>query len=244
MKGGTDERERAVHVRRDGDRIWIAGRVVDNRPHEHHAMQVTWGHGQVARIQLDEAAVEGRCLVLDGGITHSLDLSDGLVCLIDRESQLAARLRARWLQQTPCAVVDAVWPRDGAAAERLLDELAGPADSAPLDPRVVEVLDWLDKLERDGRWADVSLEGALGRVHLSRSRFLHLFSQEVGSPWRSYLVWRRALVAMTLAARGRSLTEAAHTSGYADSAHLSRQFVALFGVTPAAFAKNSQFLQV
>jgi AraC-like DNA-binding protein len=48
---------------------------------------------------------------------------------------------------------------------------------------------------------------------------------------------------MALVAKGNNLTDAAHASGYADSAHLSRQFSDLFGVTPGAFAKNSHFLQ-
>ena len=111
------------------------------------------------------------------------------------------------------------------------------------DARISAVLDWLDVLEQRGDWGAVSLEGALALAHLSRSRFLHLFSAEVGSPWRTYLVWRRALVAMTLALGGASLTKAAHAAGYADSAHLSRQFVALFGIAPSAFLKRSHFVQ-
>ncbi|MCR9161291.1 MAG: helix-turn-helix domain-containing protein [Nannocystaceae bacterium] len=102
---------------------------------------------------------------------------------------------------------------------------------------------WLDALETTGRWFEATLAGALGRTQLSRSRFLHLFSEEVGSPWRTYLVWRRAQVAMSAASTGTSLTEAAHFAGYADLAHFSRQFVALFGVPPGQLVKASHFVQ-
>lgn len=112
-----------------------------------------------------------------------------------------------------------------------------------MDKRIEDVLAWLDRLEMESRWDEVSLQGALAQSHLSESRFLHLFSEQVGTPWRGYLVWRRALVAATIAAAGVSLTDAAHSAGYADSAHLSRQFKALFGFTPSAAMNFSQFVQ-
>lgn len=135
-----------------------------------------------------------------------------------------------------------VFERSG--AERSLEALAPVGALRPMEPRVRTVLDWLDGLESEGRWREVTLEAALRQVHLSPSRFRHLFSEALGTPWRSSLVWRRALVALRLAAGGASLTEAAHLSGYADSAHLSRQFRALFGWTLASFLQNSHFVQV
>ena len=38
--------------------------------------------------------------------------------------------------------------------------------------------------------------------------------------------------------RGASLTEAAHLAGFADSAHLSRTFRAMFGVAPSLLFKS------
>ena len=40
--------------------------------------------------------------------------------------------------------------------------------------------------------------------------------------------------------RGANLTEAAHLAGFADSAHLSRTFRAMFGVAPSLLFKPSQ----
>ncbi|RIH93508.1 AraC family transcriptional regulator [Meiothermus granaticius] len=43
---------------------------------------------------------------------------------------------------------------------------------------------------------------------------------------------------------GVSLTEAAHTAGFADSAHLSRVYRATFGLKPSPVFGNSRLVQV
>jgi len=230
----------------------------DNRPHRHQALQLTWAaDGAALRMAVDGHEVVGRCVLVDGGVTHQLRLEAGVIALVDAASPMAARLRSRHLDDGDpprrWAVLAAPSFETGAGpsetlAETLVETAVGADvvgdELGELDERVVRVLAWLDEMEQAGRWHEVNLDGALRRAHLSSDRFRHLFSEALGSPWRTYLVWRRALVAMTLTARGASLTEAAHAAGYADSAHLSRQFVALFGVTPAAFARVSHFVQV
>jgi AraC-like DNA-binding protein len=61
---------------------------------------------------------------------------------------------------------------------------------------------------------------------------------------QSYLRWQHLLAAIRISARGASLTEAAHTAGFADSAHLTRVFRATFGIPPSRFFKNSHAVQV
>lgn len=70
----------------------------------------------------------------------------------------------------------------------------------------------------------VSLETIADGVYLSQSRFVTLFKQNVGVPFRRYLMWQRLLEAVKQVTSGTSLTEAARESGFADSAHLSRTF--------------------
>ena len=65
---------------------------------------------------------------------------------------------------------------------------------------------------------------------LSESRFSHLFVAEVGLPFRTYMLWRRLMVAVNGIASGTNLTSAAHDAGFADSSHFSRTFLRMFGV--------------
>jgi AraC-like DNA-binding protein len=80
----------------------------------------------------------------------------------------------------------------------------------------------------------VSLPLAAAAVHLSHSRARHLFVEHTGLPFKTYVLWLRLQRAVTLYASGSSLTEAAHQSGFADSAHLSRTFRRTFGLPAAA----------
>jgi AraC-like DNA-binding protein len=73
---------------------------------------------------------------------------------------------------------------------------------------------------------------------------MHLFKEQVGVPLRRYLLWHRILAAVDRATQGETLTEAAHASGLADSAHLSRAFREIFGLSPSRVLKNSSFIQV
>lgn len=229
---------------RAGEVVWIQGRVQDNRPHKHHALQIVWSMPDTAAtLRMEGQDLMGSCVIVEGGAPHALELEFGLIALIDAASQVARRLRtthlshgARW------KVLEGFAFQESQTHDAYLQELLLDAPE-PLDERIRDVLRWLDALEEEGRWEEVSLEHALTRTYLSRSRFLHLFSSQVGSPWRTYLVWRRALVAITLASHGTSLTQAAHQAGYSDAAHLSRQFLALFGLSPSALLKNSQFVQ-
>lgn len=243
----ADSCDRSIHIWRAKNIVWIKGRVAENRLHKHQALQLSWASsGTRLRLKNAHGEIQGSAVVVGGGVLHSLTMESGLVALVDCASYLAARLREKHLQGEPVASFKD--PRDADCLyQELLSSSPGDAElqawAKDRDERIVRVLDWLDELEASRQWNRVSLEEALARVHLSRSRFLHLFSEQVGSPWRSYLVWRRALAALTLASGALDLTQSAQAVGYSDSAHLSRQLSALFGFTPSSIVENSHFVQ-
>jgi AraC family transcriptional regulator len=77
----------------------------------------------------------------------------------------------------------------------------------------------------------LSLEDAAAHVGLSTGRARHLFVESTGLPFRTFLLWLRLSKAVELFAAGASLTDAAHGAGFSDSAHLSRTFRRMFGIT-------------
>ena len=99
-----------------------------------------------------------------------------------------------------------------------------------LDPRISDLLGTLH--ERP----DLPFAGKIlaARVGLSESRMQHLFKEQVGIPIRRYVLWMRLRNVIELAVMDSSLTEAAHASGFADLAHFSRTFRAMFGIKPSA----------
>lgn len=127
-----------------------------------------------------------------------------------------------------------------AAVDALLTSLAPAPETCPaFDPRVARLLERL----RQHPERRVSAAEAARCVALSSHRFQHVFRGATGVPFRRYLLWLRLVAAIDCVAAGGSLTAAAHAAGFSDSAHLSRTFRRMFGLTPSAVAKRSAFVQ-
>ena len=71
-------------------------------------------------------------------------------------------------------------------------------------------------------------------ANISRSRLTHLFSAEVGVPFRRFVLWLRLRRAADETAGAATLTEAAVAAGFSDMSHLSRVCCDTFGVSPSA----------
>ena len=83
---------------------------------------------------------------------------------------------------------------------------------------------------QDSSQAYDSIESLSARVRPSPSRFTHLFKKVVGVPVRRYVRWLKMRRALDLAIAGDSLTTAALSAGFSDSAHLPRSVRAMMGI--------------
>lgn len=101
--------------------------------------------------------------------------------------------------------------------------------SPALDARWQRVLERLRQIPYDLTSA-ATLAAAEG---LSVSRFLHLFSAEIGVPFRRFRIWNRVRAATHLALAGRTITDAALSAGFTNSAHFARLNRSVFGVCPS-----------
>jgi len=64
---------------------------------------------------------------------------------------------------------------------------------------------------------------------LSRTRFAHVFRDQVGLPFSRYMLWRKLTRAMVTVASERTIAAAAHAADFADAAHLTRTFSQIVG---------------
>ncbi|MFN3578886.1 MAG: helix-turn-helix domain-containing protein [Pseudomonas sp.] len=82
-----------------------------------------------------------------------------------------------------------------------------------------------------------------GRSYAWMSR---MFAQRVGLSLREYKTWLKLRRAMEMLHSGLSLTEVAFQAGFADSAHLSREYRRAYGVPPSSSRKrkNLQFFHL
>jgi AraC-like DNA-binding protein len=74
-----------------------------------------------------------------------------------------------------------------------------------------------------------SVERVAALVGLSPSRFQHLFTREVGVPFRRYRAWQRMRAAIGEIVAGNTFSRAANAAGFADQAHFAHDFKRTFG---------------
>jgi AraC family transcriptional regulator len=228
-------------------------------PHTHHAIQLAVSANSVFRLRTTDGDWEdypAGAILPD--VEHSLD-SDGLGCLllIDPESR-----EGRWLQASLKAPISAMLPDRVEAARSAVAKFwheppdadgtaqfvayivrqfgVGMMPNRVLDERVANVIEWIQQMDT----RVVSLDDVAKKVFLSPSRFAHLFSDEVGIPFRRYLLWRRLTRAMVLVSRGATLSRAALAAGFSDSAHFTRTFYQMFGIPPSAMLNQGEMFEI
>lgn len=195
----------------------VTGEAVAVAPDAPHAFE---GTGLIAHLFVASDSKPGRAL------THALCAERPLALIPSaRIGDFRARLRETF--------ADTAYADDElrALGRGLIAKLVGegpPADT--LDPRVARVIAWsAARLDQA-----LSLRDILPLVGLSSGRARHLFVEQTGLSFRTYLLWLRLERAVRLFAEGASLTEAAHGAGFSDSAHLSRTFRRMFGIAAAS----------
>jgi AraC-like DNA-binding protein len=143
-----------------------------------------------------------------------------------------------WLDETFASTASQPPPQLGQNIPELLPEPAPSRGGSPtpaVDPRVAIAAEYV----RRNISGKISL-GELSRtVHLSPSRFAHLFSEQIGMPVRKYVLWQRMKRAIAAALSGDDLSRAAREGGFADAAHFSRTVSAMFGVPPSAIIRGN-----
>ncbi|MFI7676343.1 helix-turn-helix transcriptional regulator [Actinophytocola sp. NPDC049390] len=239
-------------------RLIYAGQVGVAHRHRHAAVQLVLAPGEPVRLR-DESGTEwhARVAVIPSGSEHEMvGGSTGLLAWIETDGLLGQALTAR-VRRTGLPIDSvAAW---AAAAQPLLDN-GLPADSTPSGV-IHQVLGTLADADTPDQ---VPLHPALGQavavlptmldhsVHLgqlaavvgiSASRLGHLFSDELGLPFRAYVRWTRLQRAIDHARHGSTLTDAAHAAGFADSAHLTRVCHEMFGLAPSLLARTVHWHQ-
>jgi AraC-like DNA-binding protein len=81
-------------------------------------------------------------------------------------------------------------------------------------------------------------------ANLSFSRFLHLFKQEVGAPFRSLRTWKRARSLLHYVNQDANLAHVALDAGYPDSTHFSHSIRQVYGLKPSDIFAGSRRLAV
>lgn len=226
--------------------VTIYGSSLNAAPHNHHAIQVIWPQSK-SLCKLNGNDISGATIV-DSKIEHQLEMSEGWVLLIEPKSDLGQELSTKLAGQSFKSFNTSLFtttkqPTQAEDITKFLTPLFHELKLTKLclffnkstveDKRIQQLLTELNQcLHGDcikpSNWRASEVASQLA---LSESRFLHLFSEELGIAWRPYLLWRRLMCAIQAIINNTSATDAAHLAGFSDSAHLSRTFRNNFGMT-------------
>lgn len=226
--------------------VLIYGSNLDANYHSHVSIQVIWPKAN-SNCQLNNQDIDGLTIV-DSKVNHCLKMVEGWILLVEPTSLLGAHLK-ELLNERDTVYLDISFekfqnePIDKAeAVEQLLplciklniaSELLENNAHSITDKRIENLLVELNASFQNNNLNPESWKASdvATRLHLSESRFLHIFTEQVGIPWRPFLLWKRMMCALTNILSGSNATEAAHTAGFSDSSHLSRTFKSTFGMT-------------
>ena len=210
---------------RHGWAIW-RGAVGDADAHSHFAAQAVMSPETSALVSGSDRYV-ARCLLVEPLVPHRL------------EPCVHAELI--FIDPTLCRTSEVPLSPDALAGGTVIGgshrsfwqawRSGTMTGEARFDPRVDETLALIDRQPTDEH---LPLKRAARAAGLSADRLRHLFVQEVGLPFRRYLLWRRVGLAVAAIGAGATVTQAAHAAGFADASHFARTLKAMFGVTASA----------
>ena len=237
--------------------LWEGGFLLTARAqgvvpsHAHHAIQIV-------------SAIDGRVAISGGGwqesrgfavrpdAGHSFDCNGalGVMLFVDPESSEGAWLSATLRQDIthiPDTRLDAIVPDlrtfaahpdgtgDVAALVRRCVQGVRPglAPARRLDARVSKVLAAI----RASDELRMPLDQAAATACLSRTRFAHLFKEQVGLPYSRYMLWRKLTRAMVAVASEGTIAAAAHAADLRADAALTRTFYQM-GPAPSALMRQ------
>ena len=196
--------------------------------HPNVVMAVLAGRSGPITVEYPGVSVTGDVLLVRPDIVHSVWLGRGadVVYLnglaFPFDAPLAVVLKGR-LEQLARRSIGG----DPCAPRELRERLAFASD--PLPPKVAEVIRAMqaDPMRR------VSQDELMRRLNMERTRALRCFKASTGLTFRRFKRWSALQHAAVRMAERELVRTAAMDAGFADTAHLSRVFRGMFGLSPS-----------
>jgi len=225
----------------------------DAAVHAHHAIQITASLSGDLALSTGMETLREPILAVKADAPHRFE-ARGLLAFVfvEPESQMGRALTASLFSERPLVALDhsrlaalfrpfAATFENGLGKDELLrvgdgivEQLAPGTRVRLPDPRIQAIIDYaaahLDE--------PLSLETASRGIYLSSSRLRHLFVEQTGLAFKTYILWLRLVRAVQSYSEGCNLTEAAHEAGFSDSAHFSRIFKRTFGLPATTLTRT------
>lgn len=210
--------------------------------HSHNAVQFVWSDNGPFSVVTNRRQLQRTAVLVPANAAHALDASERHIALLlveshgARGSALDAVARSERLGELRKRLVSRSLPTENLPVDTLsswvddiVHALGVETMRSPISSITRRAIDYIERnLEGVPRVADIART-----LSLSPTRVTHVFSREVGIPFRRFVLWTRIKQAVSLHRGGADLTRAAVGAGFSDAAHFSRTFRAMFGLSPS-----------
>jgi len=221
--------------------------------HSHMASHVIISMGGKMKVMSDEEEHVCQGIMIPSGVPHVVDTYGErvLVFLYDNTTNVATHIRVlQTLSDEICNVIVESYIEfcnDSASQsyKRLEDCILQQLDidearDCVTDERIISAIKYMHSMSSE----QISCKEVADFVHLSESRFSHLFKNQVGMTFASYLIYQRIMYVYTQIIRGKSITDAAIEAGFSSSAHFADVNRRVFGVTASNMTQDLIFIKV
>ena len=213
--------------------------------HAHNAAQIIVALEGTIKVEIENSWLENSIFVIRPNTKHRIRLYGTVaLLLIDAEdTRMEFDSITGELSRTTMASLKNCYARAYSTEEALqlfhsiisdigLSEKINPV---AIDERIQRCLEYIEQNLKE----DLSMESICKINGISESSFSHMFSKEVGLPFRRYLLWKRLKESIAVFLREKkSLTEISVEMGFSDQAHFSNSFKDVFGVKPTFIFRN------
>ena len=242
----------------EGFALFLGDRIeADVKPHSHHLLKIfiSLDHSFKIEHRGEFREVEIAIIAPDEAHRFASDEGNYAVLYLDGESEAARYLCSKYIGSHGLCLLPELFliptkvelmelkkgstsiSKAECVSKSILGILLGPygQETGELDPRIKKAI----ALLKESPDKKIKIESVARHIGLSESRLIHLFTHQVGVPPRRYALWLRLLDAIDEIVEGASFTDAAYAAGFSDSAHLSRTFRKMFGLSLVEVFKST-----
>ena len=236
-----------------GNHILISAVYTDPAEHRHMAAHIILSMKGEITVTAEGEEMMCRGVMIPSGVSHRVETKGNpvLVFLYDSATSVARGISCvECLSAEICDTITAAYlefEKTGTAEaygefEKSFLHHIGMEGSAycVTDKRVLDAMIHI----RENFLEKLLCQKVAASVFLSEGRFSHLFREQAGMPFASYLIYQRIMYVYGEILRGKSITEAALSAGFSGSAHFADVNRRVFGLSAGNITRNMVFHKV